>query len=77
MIKGYLDDFIEKLDCGDEVIFTCKGGKFFIQGVKTDGKYTLCLDRREQPATDCIRAGVGDDKDYPAEAGAEVEWVGE
>lgn len=66
MINGSINDFIEKLNYGDEVIFIYEGMKYFIQGYKNnDGRFTLYLDRWEPPSNDYIWIGVGTDIDYP------------
>lgn len=64
MINGDLNDFVEKVAYGDEVIFTYKGRKYFIQGYKTDDKFTLYLDRWDPPGTDYIWVGIGDETNY-------------
>lgn len=92
MINGDINDFIEKLTYGDEIIFTYHGKKYFIQGFETDGKLTLYLDLWEPPGEDYVWVGVGTDKNYPVEEflsapiwdgrtfmeiESEVEWVDE
>lgn len=62
MINGDINDFIEKLTYGDEIIFTYHGKKYFIQGFETDGKLTLYLDFWEPPGEDYVWVGVGTDK---------------
>lgn len=92
MINGDLNDFIERLKFGDEVIFTYKGRKYFIQGYKENGKCTLYLSQWEPPIDWYILVCEGEDKLYPVndflnariwdgkiftDIESEVEWVDE
>ena len=90
MINGDINEFINHIYYGDELIFIYKHKKFFLQGFKTDGKYTLYLDRWQPPSEDYILVEIGDNKNYPVdeflnakiwddknfwEIEKEVEWV--
>lgn len=92
MINGNLNDFIEKATYGDEIIFTYKEKKYFIQGYKENGKCTLYLSQWEPPIDWYIWTGEGGDKQYPViefltapiwsgksfmDIESEVEWVDE
>lgn len=90
MINGNVNEFIDNLSCGEELIFIYGKQKFFLQGYKENGKFTLFLDRWEPPSDDYVWIGVGDEKHYPVEkflsaklwdgrdfwsAESEIEWT--
>ena len=92
MINGNINDFIDKLSYGDEIIFIYQRKKYFIQGFNTEGKLTLYLDRWDPPGKDYLWVGVGSENDYPVnefltapiwngktfmEIESKVEWVDE
>lgn len=65
MINGNVNEFVDHIHYGDELIFIFDGKKYFLQGLLTDGKYTLYLDRWSPPSDEYIWFGIGDDKKYP------------
>lgn len=78
MKNGDVNEFVERIHCGDELVFTFNGQKFFLQGadetwdkrggcVKKWGKLVLALDRWEPPSDDYVWIGVGDEKRFPVE----------
>lgn len=70
MINGDLNEFLDKLSYGDEIIFTWNGRKFFIQGFLehgTSGNCILYLDQWEPPIEDYYWVCKGGDKGYPVE----------
>lgn len=51
MINGNIDEFMDKLWSGEELIYTYNGKKYFSQGYITDdGKYRFELQRWEPDA---------------------------
>lgn len=92
MINGDLNDFIDKLTYGDEVLFSYEGKKYFIQGYKKNGICTLYLSQFEppidwyiwtcsresklQPVDEFLSAQIWDGKTF-MEIESEVEWVDE
>lgn len=90
MKGGDITEFVDCLAYGDELIFTYRGQKFFIQGFFEVGKYTLYLARWEPPLDKYAWVSRGDAKEYPVkdflaaplwdgrgfmEAQAEMEWI--
>lgn len=65
MIDGNVNEFVDYIHDGAELVFLYKGQKFFLQGFFEDEKYTLVLDRWEPPADDYIWVGVGGSKGFP------------
>lgn len=90
MINGNVNEFVDHIHYGDELVFLYEGKKYFLQGFKLEGLYTLLLDRWDPPGDDYIWVGKGTDKAYPVEkflnapifegktfweAEKEIEWV--
>lgn len=90
MLNGDVNEFLDHVHCGDELVFTFAGQKFFLQGFKEEGRYVLYLARWEPPADGYAWVGVGDANEYPVkeflkakiwngrdfwEAQDEMEWV--
>lgn len=51
MINGNIDEFMDKLWSGEELIYTYNGKKYFSQGyIMDDGKYRFELQRWEPDA---------------------------
>ena len=89
--NGNVQEFVDNIHYGDELIFLYHGCKFFLQGyLEDDNRCTLYLDRWEPPGTDYIWVGKGDAKHFPVEeflqaklwdgrnfweAQEEMEWV--
>lgn len=68
MIDGNVNEFVDHMRYGDELIFMFRGQKFFIQGYIENEKATLYLDRWEPPSADYILVEEGSDaKHYPVE----------
>lgn len=65
MINGNVNDFVDKLYYGDELIFIYQGNKYFIQGFFEEGIYRLYVDRWNPPSDDYIWVGKGDNHNYP------------
>ena len=68
MINGNINDFIDKITYGDEVIFTYQGKKFFIQGYRendVDGKCILYLSQLEPPVDGYFGVYKGGERLYP------------
>ena len=91
MINGDVNDFVDRISYGDELIFTFHGRKYFLQGYHDlGGLWTTYRDRWEPPADDCIWVGKCD-LHFPVEeflrqriwdgrtfweAQEEMEWAG-
>jgi len=91
MINGDVQDFVNRIDYGDELISMYRGKKYFPQGLfEKDGKCATCLDRWEMSADDYIWIGEGDSRHFPVEeflkqkpwdgrafweAESEMEWM--
>lgn len=91
MINGDVNEFVDHIHYGDELVFLYQGKKYFLQGFCVDdGICRLYLDRWEPPATDYIWVGTGDSRGFPVEeflnqklwdgktfweAEQEIEWV--
>ena len=67
MINGNINEFINNIYYGSELVFKYSNAKYMLQGFKEDGIYNLYLDRLEPPANDYVWVGKGDDKGYPVE----------
>ena len=92
MINGDVQEFVEWIHYGFDLIFTFRGRKYFMQGyVGDDGKHTTFLDQWEPTREALIWEGKGDEA-YPVEeflaqklwdgmdfweAEKEIEWVDE
>lgn len=89
MINGDVNEFVDYMSYGAELIFMYRGQKFFLQGMPFT-QDTLCLDRWEPPGTDYIWVAKGKDGAMPVEeflnaklwdgrnfweAEYEMEWV--
>ena len=91
MINGDVNEFVDRIHYGDELVFLYRGKKYFLQGfLEEDGKCTTYLDRWEPPSDGYIWVGKGDTKEFPVkdflnqklwdgrdfwEAEQEMEWV--
>ena len=61
MINGDVNDFVDRISYGDELIFTFHGRKYFLQGYHDKGGlWTTYRDRWEPPADDYIWVGKCD-----------------
>ena len=61
MINGDVNDFVDRISYGDELIFTFHGRKYFLQGYHDlGGLWTTYRDRWEPPADDYIWVGKCD-----------------
>ena len=90
MINGDIDEFIDKLWCGEEVIYTYNGKKYFSQGyINENGDYHFELQMWE-PVTDLLWEinGYNNQESFDAflkeplfegktfwEVEKEIEWV--
>ena len=66
MINGNPNEFVSGLYYGDERVFLYQNAKYFIQGLKEKGVYTLYLDRWNPPSDDYIWQ-ASSPKEYPVE----------
>ena len=61
LIDGDVNDFVDRISYGDELIFTFHGRKYFLQGYHDlGGLWTTYRDRWEPPADDYIWVGKCD-----------------
>ena len=67
MINGDVNEFLDHIYYGDEVVFLYKKKKYFLQGFTIEGIYTLLLDRWEPATDDYIWVGKGTDDAYPVD----------
>ena len=90
MKNGNVNEFVDQLYYGAELLFVHNGQKFFIQGQCADNVYTLYLERITPPAEDYIwtksnsagkysvddflSAPIWDGKTF-WEVESEMEWV--
>ena len=59
MINGNVSEFVDHIHYGDELVFTFRGRKFFLQGLSEQGVYTLYLDRWDPPSNEYLWVGKG------------------
>ena len=78
MQNGNVNEFIDLMHYGDELIFMYDGKKYFLQGFKEDDICTLYLDCWEPPADDYIYVVSGaPGEGYPVEKFLEAKiWNG-
>ena len=90
MINGDLNEFMDYLHIGFELIFVYDGKKYFLQGLTVDGNNTLFLDRWEPtfeasvwkctgvglkyPVDEFLEARIWNGKKF-MEVEQEIEWV--
>jgi len=90
MINGNVSEFVDHIHYGDELVFTFRGRKFFLQGLSEKGVYTLYLDRWDPPSNEYLWVGKGEANNYPVDeflnakiwdgkafwdAEQEMEWI--
>ncbi len=90
MINGNVSEFVDHIHYGDELVFTFRGRKFFLQGLSEKGVYTLYLDRWDPPSNEYLWVGKGKANNYPVDeflnakiwdgkafwdAEQEMEWI--
>lgn len=90
MKNGNINEFVDKIHYGDELVFLYKGNKYFLQGFKENGVCTLYLDRWVPPAGDYLWKKDGDAVSFPVDdflnapiwdgkrfwdIESEIEWV--
>ena len=67
MINGNVNEFVDHIYYGDELIFSYKGKKYFLQGFKENNKCTLYLDCWLPPGKDYFWVKKGTESAYPVE----------
>ena len=91
MRGGNVEEFVDNIYMGQELVFLYKGQKFFLQGYCDKGSPNLYLDRWDPPGNDYIWVGKGSKSEgYPVdefleqklwdsrsfwEAQDEMEWI--
>lgn len=89
MLGGNVNEFVDNIYMGQELVFIYHGQKYFLQGYQSDGTPNLYLDRWDPPGDDYIWMDIGKEN-YPVEdflaaklwdgrsfweAQDEMEWV--
>ncbi len=54
MINGDVNEFVDRIYYGDELVFLYGGKKYFLQGWVENKIHTLCLDTWEPPSNDYL-----------------------
>ncbi len=68
MINGDISVFLDDMRYGDELLFTFRGKKYFLEGMSNEeGKLTYYMWTIEPPADDYSLILVGEEHRYPRE----------
>ena len=66
MINGDVNEFVDHIKYGDELIFKYEGKTYFLEGLFENEIFTLYLDRWNPPADDYIWLASSKER-YPAD----------